>query len=126
MSTTLSSELRPGYLLLVGSGEIMSLDQYRFFARQVSDEIRKFDRRKIILDERQVAYSPSFLLQCDSIDFYESDLGEDATDWQICVVAGNDLLVLGEFWAQSSRDAGFPFRFFTSTEEAVAFLNPSP
>ena len=58
----------------------MSLDQYRFFARQISEEIRKFDRRKIILDERQVAYAPSFLLQCDMIDFYESDLGEDATD----------------------------------------------
>ena len=122
MNTTVSAELRPGYLLLVGSGEIMSLDQNRFYARQISDEIGKFDRRKIILDERQVEFGPGLLLQLDAIDFYESDLGEDATDWQLCVVAGDDLLMLGEFWAKSSRDAGYPFQFFSSIEEAVASL----
>ena len=122
MNTTVSSELTPDHLLLVGYGEIMSLDQYRFYSRQVSHEIGKFDRRKIILDERQVEYGPSLLLQLDSIDFYDSDLGEDAADWQLCVVAGDDLLMLGEFWAKSSRDAGYAFQFFSSIEEAVAFL----
>ena len=125
MDTTVSSELRPGYLLLVGSGEVVSLDQYRFLARQYSDEIRKYDCRKIIVDERQVAYGPSLLLQLDIIDFYEFDLGADATDWQLTVVVDNELLAIGEVWADSSREAGYPYRVFLSIEEASAFLTSS-
>ncbi len=126
MNTTVSSELRPGYLLLVGSGEVVSLDQYRFLARQYSDEIRKYDCRKIIVDERQVAYGPSLLLQLEIIDFYEFDLGADATDWQLTVVVDNEMLGLGEVWAHSSREAGYPYRVFLSVEEASAFLTSSP
>ena len=125
MNTTVSSELRPGYLLLVGSGEVVSLDEYRFLARQYGEEISKYDCRKIIVDERQVAYGPSLLLQSDIIDFYEFDLGEDATDWQLAVVVGNDLIELGEFWAHSSREAGYSYRVFLSIEEAAAFLTSS-
>ena len=126
MNTTVSSELRPGYLLLVGFGEVVSLDQYRFLVRQYSDEIKKYDCRKIIVDERLVAYGPSLLLQSDIVDFYEFDLGADATDWQLAVVINKELLGLGEFWAHGSREAGYPYRVFLSIEEASAFLTSSP
>ena len=126
MNTTVSSELKPGYLLLVGSGEVVSLDQYRFLARQYSDEIRKYDCRKIIVDERQVAYGPSLLLQLDIIDFYEFDLGADATDWQLAVVVDNELLGLGEVWAHSSREAGYPYRVFSSMDDARMYLGCPP
>ena len=126
MNTTVSSELRPGYLLLVGSGEVVSLDQYRALARQYGDEIGKYDCRKIIVDERQVAYGPSLLLQLEIVDFYEFDLGADATDWQLAVVIDKELLAIGEVWAHSSREAGYPYRVFLSIEEASTFLTSSP
>ena len=125
MNTTVSSELRPGYLLLVGSGEVVSLEQYRFLARQYSDEIRKYDCRKIILDERQVAYGPSLLLQLEIIDYYEFDLGADSKDWQLTVVVDNEMIGIAEVWAESSREAGYPYRAFASVEEASAFLTSS-
>ncbi len=126
MNTTVSSELRPGYLLLVGSGEVVSLDQYRVLVRQYGDEIRKHNCRKIIVDERQVAYGPSLLLQLDIIDFYEFDLGADATDWQLAVVVDNELLGLGEVWAHSSREAGYPYRVFSSMDDARMYLGCPP
>ena len=104
----------------------MSLDQYRVLARQYGDEIRKYDCRKIIVDERQVAYGPSVLLHLEIIKFYEFDLGPDATDLQLTVVVDNKDLGLGEVWAHSSREAGYPYRVFPSIEEASAFLASTP
>ena len=125
MDATISSELMPGYLLITGSGKVDALDEYRAMVRRYGEEIRKHGCRRILVDERRVAYGPSLLLQSDIVDFYESDLSPDAKHLHVAVVLDDKLLDLGEFWEHSSREAGYRYGAFSSIDEATGFLTGS-
>lgn len=122
MSAVVSSELKGDYLLVVGTGEVISADEYRILTEQYVNEILQHDKSNIIIDETKIHYAPSLLLQSEIVDFYSTDMPEEMKKWKLAVVLHDDYMTFGEFWAHSANEAGYAYKAFTNMEDALEFI----
>ena len=87
MIEAISSRIESDYLLIVASGNIVSNEEYRILLKRYCDEIAQSGLKTVIIDETNVDYAVSLLLQTEIVDFYESgELPEDFSTWTLVSV----------------------------------------
>ncbi len=123
MIEAISSKVEGDYLLIVASGKIVSNEEYRLLFKRYCDEIVQSGLKKILIDETNVDYALSFLLQADIVEFYSSgELPEEFSTWKIACVVPEDMSVYSDFWADLAQRRGYDHRGFSSIESAREFL----
>ena len=96
MIEAISSRVESDYLLIVASGKIVSNEEYRSLVKRYCDEILQSGLKKIIIDETNVDYAVSLLLQADIVEFYSSgELPEEFSTWTIATVGREDMTNMG-------------------------------
>ncbi len=124
MIETISSRAEGGYLLIVASGKIVTNEEYRILLKRYCDEIAQSGLTKAIIDETNVDYTQSLLLQSDIVEFYASgELPEEFNTWILVVVAPKGKLFIGDFWADAAKRSGYDHHVFASIELAREFLS---
>ncbi len=124
MIEAISSRVESDYLLIVASAKIVSNEEYRVLVKRYCDEIVQSGLKKIIIDETNVAYTLSLLLQADIVEFYSSgELPEEFSTWKIATVGREDMTVFREFWADVAQTSGYSHQGFPTIELAREFLS---
>ena len=82
MIEAITSRIESDYLLIVASGKIVTNEEYRLLLKRYCDEVLKSGLKKIIVDETNVDYAFSLLLQTDIVEFYSSgELPQEFSTW---------------------------------------------
>ena len=124
MIEVISSRAEGGYLLIVASGKIVTNEEYRILLKRYCDEIAQSGLKKALIDETNVDYAQSFLLQTDIVEFYESgELPEEFSTWVLVSVAPKGMSFIGDFWADTAKRSGYDHHAFASIELAREFLS---
>ncbi len=124
MIEAISSKVEGDYLLIVASGKIVSNEEYRLLFKRYSDEIVQSGLKKIIIDETNVDYALSLLLQTDIVEFYSSgELPEEFSTWKIACVVREDMSAFSEFWADVAQRSGYEHHGFSSIELAREYMS---
>jgi len=123
LNKILSVTVDDDVLLIAASGRVYSLEEYQMMVKLYSDEIVKSDLCKIILDERQVEYSPNIMLQVEVINFYSSgELPEELSTRKVAGVCSEESMPLFEFWAAFARSKEYDNWAFSSLDDAKSFM----
>lgn len=118
-----SATVEGDILIIAASGRVYSIEEYRMMVKLYSDEIVKSGLSKIIIDEREVEYSPSIMLQVEVVNFYSSgEVPEELAAWKVVGVCADDSISLFEFWAAFARSKGYDNWAFSSLDEAKSFM----
>ena len=124
MIEAISSRVESDYVLIVASGKIVTNEEYRILLKRYCVEIAQAGLKKALIDETNVDYAQSFLLQTDIVDFYASgELPEEFNTWTLVVVAPKGKLFIGDFWADAAKRSGYDHHVFASIELAREFLS---
>jgi len=123
LNKILSVTVDDDILLITASGRIYSLQEYKMMVMLYSDEIVKSGLCKIIIDERQVEYSPNIMLQVEVINFYSSgELPQELANWKVAGIGSEESMPLFEFWAAFARSKGYDNWAFSSLDDAKSFM----
>ncbi len=124
MIEAISSRVESDYLLIVASGRIVTDEEYRVLLKRYCDEIARSGLKTALIDETNVDYAVSLLLQTEIVDFYESgELPEDFSTWTLVSVAPEGMSLIGDFWADTAKRSGYDHHAFASIELAREFLS---
>ncbi len=124
MIEALSSKVEGDYLMIVASGKIVSNEEYRLLLKRYCDEIVQSGLKKTLIDESNMDYALSFLLQNDIVEFYSSgELPEEFSTWKIACVGREDMSAYCDFWADLAQRSGYDHQGFSSIESAREFLS---
>ncbi len=124
MTVAISSRVESDYLLIVSSGKIDTIEEYRILLRRYCDEILASGFKKILINESSVNYAKSFFLQSDIVEFYSSgELPEEFSTWKIACVGPEDMSMYYDFWEMVAQNSGYDQHGFSSIESAREFLN---
>ena len=124
MIKAITSRIESNYLLIVASGRIVSSEEYRLLLKRYCDEVLKSGLKKIIVDETNVDYAFSLLLQTDIVKFYSSgELPEEFSTWTFACVGPEDMSAYYEFWSDVAQRSGYDQHWFTSVKSAREFLS---
>ena len=123
MIEALSSKIEGDYLMIVAAGKIVSNEEYRLLLKRYCDEIVQSGLKKTLIDESNMDYALSFLLQNDIVEFYSSgELPEEFSTWKIACVGREDMSAYSDFWADLAQRSGYDHHGFSSIESAREFL----
>ena len=124
MIEAITSRIESDYLLIVASGKIVTNEEYRLLLKRYCDEVLKSGLKKIIVDETNVDYAFSLLLQTDIVEFYSSgELPEEFSTWTFACVGPGDMSMYYDFWSDVAQRSGFNHHGFTSVKSAREFLS---
>ena len=124
MIEAISSRVEGDYLLIVASGKIVSNEEYRLLLKRYCDEIVQSGLKKILIDESNVDYARSLLLQMDIVEYYSSgELPEEFSTWKFACVVPEDMSAISDFWTDSAQRSGYDHQGFSSIELAREFLS---
>jgi hypothetical protein len=114
---------RAGYILIICSGRLNKVEEFRVLAKNHYDEITRRKFRKALVDMRELYFPMGLLEHIDLINFSLS--GNDFPEMrkiQIALVLNKNFKETGDFWETFSVNRGFFFRAFFSREEAVKWI----
>ncbi len=124
MIEALSSKVEGDCLMIVAAGKIVSNEEYRLLLKRYCDEIVQSGLKKIIIDETNVDYAQSFLLQIDIVEFYSSEeLPEEFSTWKFACVVREDMSEFSDFWVDVAQKSGYDHHGFSSIELAREYMS---
>lgn len=123
MIESITSRAEGDYLLIVASGKIVSNKEYRSLLKRYCEEIATSGLTKVLIDERDVEYVPSFFPQVDIVRYYSSgELPEEFATWRLVCVGAPDAFDFYVFWESLAQRSGYDHWAFTSMDKAREFL----
>ncbi len=123
MVAEVKSRVENDYLLIVSLGSTFSNEEYQLLVKRYCDEMVKSGLKKVIIDENNMEYAPSFFLQMDVVEFYSSEeLPDDFNTWKVACVGPADFKVYFDFWEDAATKSGHDHRAFASIELAREFM----
>lgn len=122
MSVDVSLSEKDGYISLLITGSIISIDEYRELSKQCCSLVKDYSFDKLLIDETGIDYSPSFLLQSEIVEHYEEDLCEKFKNAILAVVVKKTIELQGDFWVMIAREAGYTCEVFCDVPSALRYL----
>ena len=124
MGAKTTSELHDDYLLLTGYGTIESISEYESLTEEYLNEaIKHHSLAAVIVNEVDIVFAPSLLLQLEVINFYDDNFPEIFKSIKVAVISNTDSFPFQYFWQHCANSAGYPYyKVFTSMAEAIAFV----
>ena len=126
MDFNISSELvNNKYVYIINHGcHINNLGDYAFLIRLYLKEMDKYNIMKFLINEENVTYTDSLLLQKDVIDIYHKDVPDrfDTTSCKIARIVNSEFFLFLKFWEMNTRKNKIHFKVVTSSKEGRRFL----
>lgn len=122
MPANISAHQENHYLPIKASGIIESLEELKDFSTALYAEGIKYDTRNVVIDEMQLQLTTSVVHQCELINFYSESLPPQIKQYKIAVAVDPKYRELAEFWELYGSNRGYPWKGFTSLENALDWI----
>jgi hypothetical protein len=121
MSAIVSSEKRPGYLLIKCLGSMKNVDELRVFSQLIYEEIIKDNYTRILL-RNDVSLPVNPIEYYELVKSYAEDLPDDIRMLKLANVVKPEHHEMIKFWETVCVNRGYNFHGFISEEEGVKWL----
>ena len=125
MAIVYSSEKKNEYLYLVGEGTEDGLKENQQIHRMILDLCREHNRRRVLIDDRNVVYTASTISIFDLAKYYV-EVGVPHCIKRAAVVVNPAYDETNDFFETVVRNRGVNLRIFYDYEEAEAWLVEEP
>ena|SRR6478609_6330359 len=122
MSYLVTSEKRPGYLLIRCAGVTKNLDDMRALAQKVYEEFIKDRHAKVLLLNTEVAFPTSTIDYYELVNFYTEELPEEIRRLKLASIVRSEDIEMIKFWETVCVNRGFNYHGFTSEAEGTKWL----
>ncbi len=112
---------------IVASGNLQSRDEYRQLQHRYYEQIVAEKKPRVLIDVRKLTFPTGTFDQVEVVNMYDSEMGADEASGdirtlQVAIVDGTSRPDAARFWETYSKNRGFNFRVFNSSEEAMKWL----
>ena len=111
-----------GYLLVVSSGTIETLEDWKELDRQEVELMFASDHKKVIVDERGVIHKEEILMVIKLVKQMIDNFPFELRYLRLAVVVDEGSMSIARFWETYSVNRGFNWRAFTAMDKAIAFI----
>jgi len=118
----ITSNIEGDYLLIKASCIVNDLTDYNFLMNKFNEEIFKYDKRKVLLDMREVKYPVSPMLASESVSYVSKTFPDEIKLLKIAGVVSSSYKVIADFWEFQAIENGMDYKVFTSIEEARNYM----
>ena len=118
----ITSNIEGDYLLIKVSCIVNDLTDYNFLMNKFNEEIFKYDKRKVLLDMREVKYPVSPMLASESVSYVSKTFPDEIKLLKIAGVVSSSYKVIADFWEFQAIENGMNYKVFTSIEEARNYM----
>jgi len=122
MNITITSADKGDYTLITSVGVLESREDLFRHAELVYQEISKYSKHKILIDDTETRLPLNRLYYYDQIHFFSEGLPPEVRVFKIAVVISPEFKEIGEFWETVAVNRGFEYHSFISMEEAQSWL----
>lgn len=122
MPVDISARQENDYVLIKASGIIENFEELKDFSTRLYGEGVKYETRKVVIDEMQLQLTNSVVHQFELINFYSQNLPSWIKQYKIAVAVDPKYKELAEFWELYGSNRGFPWKGFTSLQEALNWI----
>jgi hypothetical protein len=122
MNITITSENMDDYLSIRSAGDIESKDDLLKHADLIYQEISKYDKQKILIDNIETRFPPDMFSYYEQVQYFSKTFPPWIRLLKIAVVVSPEFEEVGKFWETLSVNRGFQYFAFTSLEEAGQWL----
>ena len=122
MNVMITSSIEDNYLLIKASCIVNDLADYNFLMNKFNEEIFKYDKRKVLVDMREVKYPVSPMLASESVSYVAKTFPEEIKQLKIAGVVSSSFKVIADFWEFQAIENGMDYKVFTSVEEARNYI----
>lgn len=112
------------HLLITAAGAIENIESYELLTEVYINEILEQNVSKTIVDETELEYLKSVLLQSDIVKYYAQKMPREMRDWTVAVIVDDVVWEFAVFWESVCHRVGYhSYKVFTSMEEAKEFVS---
>jgi len=122
MNITITSADKGDYTLITSVGVLESREDLFRHAELVYQEISKYGKHKILIDDTETRLPLNRLYYYDQKHFFSEGLPPEIRVFKIAVVISPEFKEIGEFWETVAVNRGFEYHSFISMEEAQSWL----
>src|SRR6478752_9134026 len=120
MSAIVSSESRPGYILIKCSGSMRNVDELRVFSQLIYEEIIKDTHTRILL-RNDVSLPVNPIEYYELVKSYAEDLPDEIRMFKLANVVQPEHHEIIKFWETVCVNRGYNFHGFISEEEGLVW-----
>ena len=122
VNVLITSNIENDYLLIKASCRVNDLTDYNFLMNKFYEEIMKYEKRKVLVDMREVKYPVSPMLATDSVSYVSKTFSNEIKVLKIAGVVSSNFKVIADFWEFQAIENGMDYKVFTSIEEAHNYM----
>lgn len=122
VNVMITSNIEDDYLLIKASCIVNDLTDYNFLMSKFHEEIIKYEKRKVLVDMREVKYPVSPILASDSVSYISNTFPNEIRVLKIAGVVSSSFKVIADFWEFQAIENGMDYKVFTSIEEAHNYM----
>ncbi len=122
MDVTVTSVNKPGYLLIISTGNVASTEELFGHSQLVYAEIIKHQQKRILLDNLGAKFPTQFYSYVELVDHYSIAFPPEIRTFKIAAVIVEEYMEFGKFWETIAVNRGFRYHAFTSFEDAQEWL----
>ena len=122
MPVEISAQQKKNYLLISVSGVLENLEELKNLSVQFYEQVIQYETRNVVIDELQLKLTNSIMHQVELIKYYSDNLPPEIKNYKVAVAVDPKYKDLAEFWNLYGTNRGFPWKGFTSLEEALEWI----
>ena len=122
MPVEISAQRKKNYLLISVSGVLENLEELKNLSVQFYEQVIQYETRNVVIDELQLKLTNSIMHQVELIKYYSDNLPPEIKNYKVAVAVDPKYKDLAEFWNLYGTNRGFPWKGFTSLEEALEWI----
>ncbi|MEK7225100.1 MAG: hypothetical protein AAB221_05410 [Bacteroidota bacterium] len=122
MNITITSVDRDEYILITSIGVLENRDDLLTHAELIYQEISKYDKHKILIDDIETRFPPNRLYYYDQVHFFGTGFPREIRFLKIAIVLSPEFEEIGKFWETLAVNRGFEYHSFISMAKAHQWL----
>ena len=122
MSFTITSNNKNDHLFLRSVGVVEDTQDVIKHAEAVYAEITKYDKKKILIDDRETRWPPNLFSYYEQVEFFSQNFPPEIRLLKIAIVLPAESEEVAKFWETLCVNMGFNYHAFISIEEAYQWL----
>ena len=122
MEISITSQNTSEYLLIESKGSLETGADLLTHSQLLYNEIKKYDAKKILIDEPGTHFPLDLFLYFDLVKNYIDHFPPDIRSLKIAIVTAEAYTEIAQSWEALCVSRGLQFFVFTSFEEAIDWL----